>query len=448
MSESKSVAKAWENEMENMRRAIFNMNVEQLKKSTRVMINHGRNLKLASIVELQLTERDSAKTGVKIFAHPLCLFLERIKLMPENVMDATMRVVFGEWQSDLNMVFEVVETRPDAPPGMFNSGDELWRMSGRLLPQLFLKFDITSNPISWLFYLRYVDRRNDHNVQACMRQLLERGADANAPFHFTITERPGNPPMKLPRRLIQKVKDRDAEYAALNGHSLLYAAMQSRFDLKLIELLFMHGARFNQKDKSPFATFMYTYCSYPHNDDSLDVVMLFHKYWRLGQVTDAEILSPEELVQYENEFGDTAMHLILQHPSEKNSEAALQMLLEMGFTPSTVNGAGNTVAQCAAEMISGRQFVDQRFFVMRLKLAHRVLEIEYENQYAIAKLATSFLKHRIDGKALPAELVDHNIWNNFDLGPCGKRPSVPPKVARAEASRAPTADESSGSESD
>jgi hypothetical protein len=49
---------------------------------------------------------------------------------------------------------------------------------------------------------------------------------------------------------------------------------------------------------------------------------------------------------------------------------------------------------------------------------------------------------------LPAELVEHNIWNNFDLGPWGKRPSVPPKVARAEASRAPTADESSGSESD
>jgi hypothetical protein len=424
---------AWKRDMENLQSAISSMDFVKLRTASNFMKKHGKNvgLRVPSTVKLQFKQSDPAQNGIKIYAHPLCVFLERIKLMPEKVMDEAMRVGFDEWQPDLNMEFQLEEKRPDAPPGVYNPGDVWSRMSGRLPPELFLKFDMTSNPISWLFYLRYGDRRNDSNVHACMIQLLKRGANTNAPFRFTFTERPENPPMRLSRRLMQKVTDRDEGYAALNGHSLLYAAMKSRFDLNIIDLLFVHGARFNKNDKHPFATFMDAYCNYPHNVDSHDVVLLFHKYWKLGQVTAAEILSPEELVKDENDDGDTAMHIFLRYPSERDSDATLGMLLEMGFRPSTPNAAGKTVAEWAIQMISERPPYPQASTGIKLKLAHRLLVIDFETRYATANVAAAYFTKNRD---LPPEIVTE-LWSHLDLGPRDNKPAISPGAARAVAAR-------------
>jgi hypothetical protein len=192
-------------------------------------------------------------------------------------------------------------------------------------------FKITSTPLSWLFYQRLGDSCNLDNVKACMRHLLERGADPNKPFCFTL---------EYTRRgradwFWEQSHERDSATNANNGRSLLSMVLESKLEITFFEMLLHFGARFGPNDPQPL-----THCMSVYSDDVDRVLNLFHEYMRRGQITEQDVKS------FSTGNGQTAMHTFAM---SVQSDAAMRGMLRLGFTGSTVNRQGETVLQYADE---------------------------------------------------------------------------------------------------
>jgi hypothetical protein len=246
----------------------------------------------------------------------MCILLERVKrrLDVDGVEKAVaaVEVLVRDWKVDPNMVFIAHERR---------------RVSGAAdQPEVF-NYRIRSTPLSWLVYQRFGDRRDDAKVLACMAHLLRRRANPNVPFHFVIEGADDAVRPSARYNFWMQSRKHDAKTNALNGRSLLSAAMASKLELACIDMLLEYGARFVQGDPHPFRAAVKEY-------GAKVAVPLFHKHWLLGNVTPHDVLSADTGEDCE---GLTAMHDIAKFPPGEGTvrKECFEMMLEMGFTPPT-----------------------------------------------------------------------------------------------------------------
>ena len=327
----KAVADAWGTKCDLIMRALDAMDATALKSHTDFMMGRRSDFVVSNFEGLN-TEADRSQwgNGVKVVAQPLCVLLERIKLTRYSAdnaaASAAVEVLVTDWKADPNMVFNVKEKRPAAEPRPHNPGDVVLRMQGRLPPDIFYRYNITSTPLSWLLYLRFGDARDEIRVRACMEQLLKLGADPNVPFRLVIEPQQAEDFPVARYDFWKKSRQHDAAANALNGRSLLHAAMESQWGIDCIEMLLDYGARFGENDPHPFRVAIWTY-------GAELAVPLFLKYWRQGKLTQRDVLSVDTDEDCE---GMTAMHDIARFPPyDAAARTCLKMMIEMGFAPRT-----------------------------------------------------------------------------------------------------------------
>jgi hypothetical protein len=297
--------------MNRVRSALSQLDVGALNKLEPSM--SGRNVTLMSGRNMTLT------------GPPLCVLLDVVKLWQKSMFhegdahraQANQAIDVFLKGANINEIFSASELRPSLKAGTKP-----------------LLFKIKSTPLSWLFYLRHGDSCNPRHVKACMRHLLERGADPNAPFCCRLEYAP---------RVVSFISDviwdlsyeRDSATNANNGRSLLSMVLELKLNMSFFEMFLEFGARFGPNDPQPLA-----HCMSVYSDDVARVLHLFHEYMRSGQITaqDATSVSTGD--------GQTAMHTFAKSfPSD--ADDALRSMLRLGFTRNTLNRAGETVLQCA-----------------------------------------------------------------------------------------------------
>ena len=171
----------------------------------------------------------SAVSGAMLTGPPLCVLLDRIKTSATSYVDranASLDVLVGEWCANVNQPFCATERRP-APD------------------QTCYVYEIVSTPLSWLLYARHGDIVNTANIEACVRHLIDLGADHNEPFCFRIaTRQPALPPSTF----WQESLGHDAETNANNGRSIISMCMEMNLSLSVIAMLLEHGAVFRPQE--------------------------------------------------------------------------------------------------------------------------------------------------------------------------------------------------------
>jgi hypothetical protein len=270
--------------------------------------------------------------NVEITGPPLCVLLDIVKLWQRGSFheddahrdQANQAIDMVLTPDNVNKVFDASELRPS-------------QVAGRKP----LLFKIKSTPLSWLFYLRLGDSCNPKHVKACMRHLLERGADPNAPFCFRLEYTESG----RVDWFWEQSYARDSATNANNGRSLLSMVLELKLGMSFFEMLLGFGARFGPHDPQPLA-----HCMSVYSDDVDRVLHLFYEYMRSGQITAQDATS----VSTGN--GQTAMHTFAMSATS-DADDALRSMLRLGFTGNTLNRAGETVLQYASANASKMAFL-------------------------------------------------------------------------------------------
>jgi hypothetical protein len=395
----------WRLEMQRLCQALQTLDAPTLHALTPLMRAHP-NVRVRDEDMQHNRVRPWNRQGVRLTAPPLCVLLERLKLRRDDYSfeseqhqlegNAALTVLATEWGVDLNRPFEVTEVRPrdwvdwrHLEPGH--------RLYNRAIDQAAnrqnIRHRIVSTPLSWMLYLRPHAEGTNDNRCVCMRRLLELGADPNQPFHFFITEGEGGGP-----GAIMMMQPHDAAMNGLNGQSLLQAALaKGFFALPFLSLLLEFGARFGPNDpRAPLCTAL-------ENLRVMEIVQLFHRYWRLGQITTQDVLAQEMDAE-----GYTALHHVVEFPPHdlQEAETVLQMLLEMGFTARTTTRTGITALALAEEKVQapGPYAVANP---ERYTVALRLLRAEHA---AYCRTMAMEVQHSLRGVhegRLPSEAIQH-----------------------------------------
>jgi hypothetical protein len=169
--------------------------------------------------------------------------------------------------------------------------------------------------MSWLMRQRKGWGINAVNLHCGIATLTALGADASLPFMV-------NP----------------SDAYTQNGVSLVSIAIRLGY-LNCVQALLDCGARFLPNDQAPMCAAMRTFTAN-------DAIRLFHRNWIGGRVVEDDLLKMES-------SGTTALHIFIHDPPQ-DTELALELLelmLNMGFSPSTSQRCGTTALafakQCA-----------------------------------------------------------------------------------------------------
>ena len=200
----------------------------------------------------------------------------------------------------------------------------------------------------------YINHRevDAFQILECMEQLIQLGANPSAsPFY--MDGRKG---------------------------SLLMAALQSRLTgenqrVDFFRFLLENGARFSPEDEAPLATFLNTQIVL-----SVDVLALFHKYHKKGQITRKQILDP---ILIDREPRD-AMYIWCKHePLDEHASKSREigLLLAMGFRPqSGYDGISDGLSNATD---AGNKF---RNLMMYLNIAVRSMDQRMSNVHILQGL--------------------------------------------------------------
>jgi hypothetical protein len=289
-----------------------------------------------------------------IHASPLAVLLEYIKLCPVDMVrfiPAALTVMVRDWVKDPNADLKVTEVR-------------------RSVNSHLTTMDITCTAMSWLMRKRDIDAVHIVNMHCCIATLIALGAVVSRPFKLTPSD-PYTP----------------------NGLSLPFVAIKRIGSLRCADTLLDGGSRFLPTDPSPM-------CAAMRDFIAEDAVTFFHRNWIAGRLTTDDVIKMET-------SGSTAMHIFIADPMQTEAEAAvriLNMMLEMGFKPSTERGDGTTaLAYAESRAMSSRTTPTKQAVFEHL----RALQLDHDRQMAVAVLHSM--------KALPKDMIG-NIWERLSYG--------------------------------
>jgi hypothetical protein len=411
----------WRLEMQSLCQALQTLDAPTLHALTPLMRAHP-NVRVCDEDNQNNGERPWNRQRVRLIAPPLCVLLERLKLRSEQFSfldrphqiqgNTALTVLATEWGVDLNRPFEVTEVRPVVVVEWRRRLELLSSPGQRSLVRT--PRNIVSTPLSWMLYL-HPDAEGDgggtHDGKcACIRRLLELGADPNQPFHFGITMEEEE----------TRMQPHDAVTIKMNGQSLLQAALvnKGRNALPYLSLLLEFGARFGPNDHA-HAPPLYTAME---ELPVMDVVPLFHRYWRLGQITTQDVLGQEM-----EAAGYTALHRAVDYPPHdpQEAETVLQMLLEMGFTARTTTWTGITALALAERKVQGPYAMA---YPERFAVALRLLRAEHAAYCRTMAMEAQHSLRGVHGGRLPSEAIEHIGRFLPELAPHGMA-----RATRAEA---------------
>jgi hypothetical protein len=230
--------------------------------------------------------------AVAIRAPPIYILLEDIKLNSVNMtgsISPMLSVMVNDWGVDPNAEFRVRETQ----------GSETLEM--------------TCTPMSWLMRQRQGWHINVVHLQLCIETLTALGADASLPFMVTPRD----------------------DYTR-NGVSLVAIAIRLG-SLRCVQALLNCGARFLPTDPAPM-------CAAMRIVTANDVIRLFHRNWVEARIVQDDLLKMDS-------SGTTALHIFINDPPQDTGLALelLDLMLNMGFSPSTSQRCGTTALAFAKE---------------------------------------------------------------------------------------------------